>query len=178
MTETQTAPKPRIFRFAGLDPMKMPPPIGDRYLMEVFDFEEEQLSCGLFLPPDDEERAGWVPAIIIAVGNGMVLDQPPHHFVLPSDLDRSLPLEKKQEILASSVSPQCPVINEVSMVYRVHQQVPMVLQPGQEIIVEKYSGRKYRMLGRNFRTMAQVDCLQPTGRFFDWDQSLGWVERG
>jgi len=78
----------------------------------------------------------------------------------------------------SSVSPQCPVINEVSMVYRVHQQVPMVLQPGQEIIVEKYSGRKYRMLGRNFRTMAQVDCLQPTGRFFDWDQSLGWVERG
>ncbi len=173
----QTKPPKRVASFYGLNPMKMPPPIGDRYLLEVFDFEEELLPSGLVLPPDDEERAGWVPAIVIRAGDGMKLDEAPHAFVFPSDMDRSATPEQKREMMVKSIGWACPTINEVAMIRQLPKHVPMVLQPGQEIIVEKYSGRKYRMAGRNFRTMAQVDCLQPTGRWFRWDDKDGWIER-
>jgi co-chaperonin GroES (HSP10) len=145
--------------------------------MEILPFDEEQLPSSLYLPEDDEEKAGWVPGIIIACGNGLRLDVAPVPVVLPSDLDRNLPLEQKREMLMRSLSPTIPNLNEEAMVVNVTQCVPMLLVPGQEVIVEKYSGRKFRIQGRNFRTMAQVDCIQPTGRFYRWDEEEGWIQR-
>jgi co-chaperonin GroES (HSP10) len=154
------------FKYAEIDPLKLPPPIGDRYLLEMIDYDDDALPHGLVLPQvgGHDLVSIPIPALVLAAGNGHRLETSDPAVVMPETAqDPTLTPEQRRAQRAAQISYIHPAIGDNSVVFRPLATVPMFFAPGQVIFVEKYSGREFHLKGRTYRYMNQVDCLGWTG---------------
>jgi co-chaperonin GroES (HSP10) len=178
-----------IFRYKNADPAKLRP-VGDRYVIEVLNVDEEVLPSGLILPDRTEEQAGWAVGVVFSVGNGHRLETPDIPITLDADVVEDVDTAKQfiersksekreivQQLIGQSINFMQPAANTKQSVLRWLSTVPMFFVHGEVIAVERYSGRQFTISNRAFRVVNQVDCLCSFGVYLKWDDTLGWVER-
>lgn len=155
--------KPYIFKYKDLDPLKLAP-IGDRYLVEVLE-TDEQTAGGILLLERTEQERGWTIGVVYSIGNG--------HRLETADTPVMMPESKTSDSFRGYA---VPYVGENSVVVRAFAQVPMFFRPGEVIFIEKYSGREFHIGDRTFRFVSQVDCLGTTGKFLVLQEDGGWEE--
>jgi co-chaperonin GroES (HSP10) len=165
------------FRYRNLDPTKLRP-IGDRYVVQVLDFDEEKLPSGLYLGESAEGTQGWAAGVIIAVGNGHRLEVADQAVVMPEGYvpDPSLTDEQQMARRIGALGYGTPAMGDNSTIQRVASAVPMFFSVGMVIFMEKYSGREFPVRGRKYRFVSQVDCLGDTGVRLERDADGEWHE--
>lgn len=165
-----------VFQYRNMDPKRLRP-IGDRYLIEVLDVDEEKVN-GIYLPEQTEEQKGWAVGVVFSIGNGHRLDVHDPIVVVPEGYvpDPALNEQEQMRRRIAALSYNCPSMGDHSTVMRYPALVPMMFQPGEVIFVERYSGRQFTIRGRTFRFVSQVDCLGTSGVYLKLTDD-GWEER-
>lgn len=174
----QSLPERYVFRYRNADP-RLLRPIGDRYLIEVLEVDEEKMPSGLYLPEQTEEQKGWAVGVVFSIGNGHRLEVHDPALVLPEGYVKDEKLSEQENNMrhAAGLGYNTPCIGDHSSVMRIPALVPMFFVPGEVIFVERYSGRQFTILGRVFRFVSQVDCLGTSGVYLKLTEEGGWVER-
>jgi co-chaperonin GroES (HSP10) len=169
--------QPYVFRYRDLDPAKMKP-LGDRYLVEVLEVEEEQTPTGLFLPSDRMDHGTWAIGVVCAVGNGHRLEVSDHVAVIPEGYQavEGLTQEEQMARRANALSYMTPAMGDHSTVMRPLATVPMFHYVGDVLFLERYSGRQFTVGGRLYRFVSQVDVLGFTGLHLCWSDAGEWCE--
>jgi co-chaperonin GroES (HSP10) len=166
-----------VFRYRNLDPRRLRP-IGDRYLIEVLDVDEEKVG-GIYLPEQSEEQKGWAVGVVFSIGNGHRLEEHDPIVVVPEGYkaDPKLTEQEQMQRRMSALGYTTPSMGDESTVMRYPALVPMFFQPGEVIFVERYSGRQFTMSGRTMRFVSQVDCLGTSGMYLKMNEDGSWEER-
>lgn len=128
-------------------------PNGDRYVVEVIDFDETILMGQMLVVTQDPkinptdptadprlERRGVIGAVILRAGNGHLLGYSDPRIYVGHDRGRNY--------------------NPSNDIVRVPADVPMFFQPGDVVFVDhNMRGRDLKILGREVRIVSQIDIL-------------------
>jgi co-chaperonin GroES (HSP10) len=146
------APKPQNSRFElrihDIEPEDLEP-LGDRYIVEVIDFDESKVLLGQLLVVTQQPKTAGNPnadpnvegrgvfaAVVVEKGNGHLLGLPDPRVVV-------------------TYSPQ-----HAQMIERVSADVPMFCEPGDVVFVDHNArGRGFKILGKECRVINQIDIL-------------------
>lgn len=168
--------KRRAIRFSHLNPLLLRPR-GTSYLVEMLDVEDHRDITGLdgskikILVPERaapttkargdiepgleaEFKRGYFPALILRVGNGMILNESMHSTFMPGE-------STKEELEAMRVNPPdgFEAISEHGALVRSVARHPMVYSPGQVVLVDRLARREVELQGKRYAFVEQVDVL-------------------
>lgn len=145
-----TSEKPRFkLRIHDITPERFIPN-GDRYVIEIVDFDETILLGQVLVATQDPnidprdpkadptiEQRGVIGGIVISAGNGHLLGIPDPRLV-------------------ARINP----MSDASTIVREAADVPMFYKPGDIVLVDRNAkGRNIKVLGREIRVINQMDVL-------------------
>lgn len=168
--------KRRTIRFTHLNPL-LQEPRGTCYLVELLEVEESHEVAGadgatvkIIVPSEAapttnargeiepglkaEFKRGWIPGLILRVGNGLILNESMHSTFMPG-VNTPEDLEKMKNAPPENME----IVSEQGALVRTYARQPMVYHTGEIVLIDRLARREVELQGKRYAFVEQIDIL-------------------